>query len=51
LIIENNNNIENDILKIIEYLSNCENEVNPCTKEEIIRLFRNYANKRQENIA
>ena len=48
IVIENKENTENDIMKISEYLSNCENEVVPCTKEEIIKLLRNFINKRQE---
>ncbi len=50
IVIKCNENVENDILKVIEYLTNCENEVEECSEEEIVSLFRNFANKRQENL-
>ena len=43
-------NIDNNIIKIKEYLSNCGNEVFTCTKEEILDLIKNYTNKRVENL-
>ncbi len=49
--VECQENVENDISKISEYLANCENEVQECSKEEIVCLFRNFLNKRQENLA
>ena len=50
IIIENDNNAENEIMKAKEYLSGCGNEVDKCTKEEIFYLIKNYTNKRLENL-
>jgi hypothetical protein len=50
IVIENTSNAPNDILKIVEYLSNCGNEVTQCGKQEIKRLIQNFTNKRLANL-
>lgn len=49
LIIPVNDNVENEILKIREYLNQCGNNVEICNKEEIINLLKNFVNKRLLN--
>ena len=43
-------NIENEILKISEYLGQCGNMVEVCKREEIIVLLKNFLNKRYRNV-
>lgn len=50
IVIRSSNNIQNDILKITEYLSVCGNFIEECSKIEIINLLKNFLNKRQMNI-
>ena len=50
IVIKNSNNIQNDILKIKEYLTVCGNYVEECNKEQIINLFESFLNKRLINI-
>ena len=45
--IDDEPNIENEILKIQEYLTNCGNDVEKCPDVEINLLIKNYINKRQ----
>lgn len=49
IVLKENSNIENEILKIKEYLSVCGNEVDECNKNEIIALLQNFLNKRLMN--
>ena len=46
VIFESKEDANNYISKITEYLGNCGNEVNICTKNETEDLFKNYINKR-----
>ena len=47
IVMDEEPNIENEVLKIKEYLANCGNEVEKCTDDEINLLIKNYINKRQ----
>lgn len=49
IVVEVTKNIENDILKIKEFLNTCGNQVEECSKAEIILLLQNYLNKRLIN--
>jgi len=49
VVFEGKQDVNNYIGKITEYLGNCGNEVNICTKKEIEDLFKNYINKRLYN--
>lgn len=51
IVIEENNNIENDIIKILEYLNSCGNEASVCEKELIIKLISNFTNNRIINLS
>lgn len=51
IVIKESNNLQNDILKIREYLANCGNHVEECSKEEVLSLLKNFLNKRLMNIA
>lgn len=50
LVIPVTQNIENEILKIREYLGQCGNVVEVCKQEEIIVLLKNFLNKRYRNV-
>lgn len=50
LVIPVTQNIENEILKIREYLGQCGNAVEVCKQEEIIVLLKNFLNKRYRNV-
>ena len=50
IILRSSKNIQNDILKITEYLTICGNDVQECSNEEIIYLLNSLLNKRLMNI-
>ena len=50
IVIKSSKNVQNDILKMTEYLTVCGNYVEECSKEQIISLFKNFLNKRLMNI-
>ncbi len=50
IIIRCSNNIQNDVLKITEYLITCGNEVQECSNKQIISVLSNFLNKRLMNI-
>lgn len=50
IVIKVSNNLQNDILKIKEYLSTCGNFVEECSRLEIVSILKNYLNKRLVNL-
>lgn len=48
--VEENPNIENEVMKIKEYLNGCGNEVEKCSNEEIQNVLRHFVNKRICNL-
>lgn len=46
IVIKVTDNIENEILKIKEYLINCGNSIIECDKNQIMDLLQNFLNKR-----
>lgn len=51
IVIQVTDNIENEVLKIKEYLLNCGNSVSECSKNQILDLLQNFLNKRLINNA
>jgi len=49
IVIKVTENIENDVLKIKEYLMSCGNVVSECSKSQITKLLQNFLNKRLIN--
>ena len=49
--IEEEPNVENEILKIKEYLQNCGNEVEKCDEKQASMLIKNFINKRLASLA
>ncbi len=50
IVIEDGPNSANEVLKIKEYLQNCGNVVEDCSKEEVLDLIKCYVNKRVINL-
>jgi len=50
IVIEDSDNTNNEINKIIEYLQGCGNDVQTCNESEINNLLKNFVNKRLQNI-
>ena len=50
IVIEDGPNSANEVLKIKEYLQNCGNVVEECSKEDVIELLKCYTNKRVSNL-
>ena len=50
IVLPTNDNVENEIDKIVELLSHCGNLVERCCNKEIIDLLKNYTNKRMMNL-